>query len=463
MRVAVFIVTSMLLASIPMSAAQNDSEEAAAWPGDPIDSHVHMTWAAMTLEVNGWADDYPEIVDLVSAGESELGKTLWVVRLSDWSFDTKENGEPKEIVYIDGGHHGNEYLGTALAWLSAKWYINGWSEGNEEAINVLRNTEVHILIMLNPDGNDFDTRWNINQVDLNRNYDHYWNTCPTTQPGSSAFSEAETAANAAYMNEYVTDADLYVTMHTGVWIILYPWGKWAHQPADWELYWQIRDDVNANISDIPMQNANQGLYPNCGTSRDYGYGVMGLPTFTFETDDEQFVPGSFENLNDRLEEEMDVMRYLINNVWYWRARLDVQSLEVFSDSVTLDVVNHGQASTSNATLQYVDSNGEIMWTSSAFTVNASNGTNIEMDISEISVDDGGSWQLYYQKRVINSSKWVTEPINSSVVMAKSSDNGEGLFGYGIFNPVTVIVSVVGLAALLRPEDEEICESESHDN
>ena len=115
MRVALFLVASMLLASIPMVAAQDDSEEEAAWPGDPIDGHVHMTWAAMTLEVNDWADNYPEIVDLVSAGESELGKALWVVRLSDWSADTKENGDQKEIVYIDGGHHGNEYLGTALA------------------------------------------------------------------------------------------------------------------------------------------------------------------------------------------------------------------------------------------------------------------------------------------------------------------------------------------------------------
>ena len=131
--------------------------------------------------------------------------------------------------------------------------------------------------------------------------------------------------------------------------------------------------------------------------------------------------------------------------------------------MALDVVNHGQASTSNATLQHVDSSGEIVWTSGAFTVNASNSTNIEMDISEVSVDEDGSWQLYYQKRVINSSKWVTEPINSNVMMTKSSDNGEGLFGYGLFNPVTVIVSVIGLAALLRPEEEEICESETHDN
>jgi hypothetical protein len=131
--------------------------------------------------------------------------------------------------------------------------------------------------------------------------------------------------------------------------------------------------------------------------------------------------------------------------------------------VALAVENNGQASTSNATIQHIDSNGEIVWTSGTFTVNASNSTTIDLDISDISIDDEGSWQLYYQKRVINSSKWVTEPINSSVVMAKSSDNGEGLFGYGIFNPVTVIVSVIGLAALLRPEDEEICESESHDN
>ena len=32
MRVALFLVVSMLLASIPMAAAQNDSGDDAAWP-----------------------------------------------------------------------------------------------------------------------------------------------------------------------------------------------------------------------------------------------------------------------------------------------------------------------------------------------------------------------------------------------------------------------------------------------
>lgn len=449
MRVAIGLVVCMMLATVPVASAQFDPVVNYAWPGDPVDSHVHMTWAALTMEVNEWADENPDIVDLTSAGTSELGRALWVVRLSDWSMETKANGSAKEIVYIDGGHHGNEYLGTALAWLSAKWYINGWNEGNEEAIHVLQNNELHILIMLNPDGNDIDTRWNINQVDLNRNYDHYWNTCPTTQPGSSAFSEAETAANAAYIDAHVTDADLYVTMHTGVWIILYPWGKWPEQPPDWELFWSIRDTVNAGISDIPMQNANQGLYPNCGTSRDYGYGKMGFPTFTFETDDEQFVPGSFENINDRLSEEMDVMRYLISNVWYWRARLVVQSISIGDDQLTVNVVNQGQASTANASLEYRTEAGEVLWASPMFGVNATNSSTVEFVVDDDAFETPGRWNLNYQKRVINAAQWVNESINASVVELLESGEDGFLIGYGAFNPVSALFAMIGISMLLH--------------
>lgn len=454
MRVAVGLVVCMMLAVIPTAAAQYDPTQTPMWPGEPVDSHVHMTWAALTMEVNDWADENSDIVDLVSAGTSELGRDLWVVRLSDWSMETKANGSSKEIVYIDGGHHGNEYLGTALAWLSAKWYINGWNEGNEEAISVLQNNELHILIMLNPDGNDIDTRWNINQVDLNRNYDHYWNTCPTTQPGSSAFSEAETAANAAYIDAHVTDADLYVTMHTGVWIILYPWGKWPEQPPDWELFWTIRDTVNAGISDIPIQNANQGLYPNCGTSRDYGYGKMGFPTFTFETDDEQFVPGSFENINDRLAEEMDVMRYLIENVWYWRARLVAQSLTVEEGTLTLDIINHGQASTANASLEYHNAAGEVLWASTLFGVNATNSTTISFDVDQNIFTTEGTWNLNYQKRVINASVWVNETVDSNLTVNFVETEEGFLLGFGLFNPLAVILGMIGVSIISRREDED---------
>ena len=414
----VLIVASML--------AVSTSPAATAQIGQPdiIQEHWYHSYATLTLDLNEWADDYPEIVEMFSIGQTELGREIWMLQISDWSQETKPDGSEKDVVYIDGGHHGNEHLGTELAFLVAEYYIEGWADRQQDVLDVLAHTELHILIMLNADGNDHDTRWNINQVDLNRNYDHYWNTCPTTQPGSSAFSESETLANSIYMNDVVPHADLYITMHTGVWIMLYPWGKWPEQPSDWEMYHHIRDEVNSNISDIPIRNANQGLYPNCGTSRDYGYGVMGYPTFTFETDDEQFLLGTVEPLSQRLGEELDVMNYLIENVWYWRARLVVESIEIKGDEIDAHVVNLGRASTSNITLQYSDSSGQLLWNSSIFGINASNQTKITLDAQNLTLIEDGNWSILYQKRVIDASQWVEENIDDSVV--EISKNKEGL-------------------------------------
>jgi len=456
-RWAAIILASLML-TVPVAPA------ASAQIGQPdiIQEHWYHSYATLTLDVNAWADNYPEIVNLSVVGQTEMGRNLWMLQISDWEcwegFEGtpdcehyKPDGWRKEVVYIDGGHHGNEHLGTELAFLVAEYYIEGWANGDQEVIDVLATTELHILIMLNADGNDFDTRWNVNQVDLNRNYDHYWNTCPTTQPGSSAFSESETHANSIYMDEVVPHADLYITMHTGVWIMLYPWGKWPEQPSDWELFHFIRDDVHANISDIPIRNANQGLYPNCGTSRDYGYGVMGFPTFTFETDDEQFLLGTVEALSDRLGEELDVMRYLIQNIWYWRARLVVDSLEIEDGKVHLSVSNLGHASTSNATLLYLENEDSLeFWLPGSdeaisnlgweqkggvsqiqfdldfnfsnpgygFAVNATNSTVTTLDFTGAPISSEGIWMLYYQKRVIDSSMWVFDFVNESDVKSK---------------------------------------------
>ena len=385
--------------------------------------HWYHSYPTLTIDVQAWEDDYPEIVRLLSAGTTLYGRQQWVVQISDWSVENKSDGSPKEKVYIDGGHHGNEHLGTELAFLTAEFYIEGWADSDPEVIEVLQNTELHIMILLNADGNDADTRWNMNQVDLNRNYDHHW-TEDETASGDGPFSEPETSNNAAYMQEWVTEADLYVTMHTGTWILAYPWGFTPNMPPDWELFEFIRDDIHENIDgDLPIRNANAGIYPTHGTSRDYGYGVMGYPCFTFETDDEQFLLGSIQEVSDRLALELEVMRYLISNVWYWRARLSVESLEVGSDYVDLSVSNLGRASTANATLHYIDGAGEVLWHSSNFSVNASNHTDTRLDASGLSVVAGGLFELHYQKRVIDAALWVNEPVNDSVVNLGGDGSG----------------------------------------
>ncbi len=258
------------------------------------------------------------------------------------------------------------------------------------------------------------------------------------------------------MNTVVPDADLYVTMHTGVWIMLYPWGYIPDQPIDWELFHHIRDDVNTNISEIPIRNANQGLYPNSGTSRDYGYGIMGFPTFTFETDDEQWLLGTVEQLSSRLGEELDVMEYLISNVWYWRARLDVRSIDVSDSQLTLDVQNQGHATTNNASLQYFASNGDLLWASPLFSVNATNSTVQTFDVKGIDFSIDGNWNLNYQKRIIESSQWINETITPNSLLLPGDDEGSFLIGYGIFHPLSIIVGFIAVANVLnqRPSESE---------
>ena len=54
-----------------------------------------------------------------------------------------------------------------------------------------------------------------------------------------------------------------------------------------------------------------------------------------------------------------------------------------------------------------------------FGVNATNSTVTTLDFTGAPISSGeGIWVLYYQKRVIDSSKWVGELVNESVVESK---------------------------------------------
>jgi hypothetical protein len=67
--------------------------------------------------------------------------------------------------------------------------------------------------------------------------------------------------------------------------------------------------------------------------------------------------------------------------------------------------------------------------------------------------------------VINASRWVTEPIEIEVIEKFEDDDASFLVGFGIFNSLTTILSIIGLAVVLRPEEEfeENCESSEHDS
>ena len=113
-----------------------------------------------------------------------------------------------------------------------------------------------------------------------------------------------------------------------------------------------------------------------------------------------------------------------------------------------------RSSTANATLQYIDSAGSVVWNSSNFSVNATNSAQVSFDTSSLSMTTDGAWELRYQVRIVESARWVSEPIEADMVAIVEDDESSFLIGYGLFNPVTIIAGFVAVAAVVQSEKEE---------
>ena len=59
--------------------------------------------------------------------------------------------------------------------------------------------------------------------------------------------------------------------------------------------------------------------------------------------------------------------------------------------------------------------------------------------------------MNYQKRVINAAIWVNETVDSNVSFTVVEDEEGFLLGYGLFSPVSLLLSFIGVSTLKRGE------------
>lgn len=139
--------------------------------------------------------------------KSFLGKQLTVTTLK---LDTSRT---LRTFFIQGGLHGNETLTTEfIQWLIERIALN------KSLLNHLpTGTEIDLLPKANPDSYN-KSRYNINNVNLNRNFSTLWGL--STEPhGTSAFSEPETQAirDLFQTRKYLAAIDIHGYLD---WVIL---------------------------------------------------------------------------------------------------------------------------------------------------------------------------------------------------------------------------------------------------
>ena len=258
---------------------------------DPVHQYKFHNHEDLTYDLHQWLDLYPHIMELSSIGTSYLPvgnpHDLWNIHLTN--FQENRNRDLPEI-YLDGGHHGNEYCGSEITILMLQYLLENYGS-DPDATFILDNSHVYITPMINPDGIDLNIRFNANHVDLNRNYPYEWVESDSVWGGHGDHpgSEPEVAANIAFMEKH--QFDLYLTGHTGIVMLIYPWGYIAEPSPDDSYYKKVEEEVEAQW-DIPTGQSAVILYPAAGTAKDHGYAVNHAPSWTFEVDDQQFVPVS---------------------------------------------------------------------------------------------------------------------------------------------------------------------------
>ncbi|CAK1542472.1 unnamed protein product [Leptosia nina] len=206
-------------------------------PEKPYDNYVRLN--VIYNYMDSIAAKYPNIVKMVTPGNSFEGRPIKYLKISSSNFEDRS----KSLIFIEATIHAREWITPPVATYAIHKLVEDLTDRE-----LLDKFDWIILPVSNPDGYEFShtnqrfwrkTR-SIDQsqssrlcpgVDGNRNYDFHWRTvgtsnnpCTDNYGGSRPFSEVETRIVRDIIHEYLDRMTLFITLHSFGSMILYPWG-----------------------------------------------------------------------------------------------------------------------------------------------------------------------------------------------------------------------------------------------
>lgn len=261
----------------------------------------YYTLAQIESVLDQMRSAYPGLISARSSiGTSIQGRDLWMVRISD-NPDVDEN-EPE--IRIDALHHAREPQGMQCTLWFMLYLLEEYGS-DPLATYLVNERELYFIPCVNPDGYEYNRQqnpgggglWRKNRrnngggsygVDLNRNYPFKWgydNNGSSTNPdsevyrGTSAASEPEVQAMAAFISAHSFETALSVHTYSNLW--LSPWGYDALYPPDWNQFDEI-GSLATQINGYVHGPAAVVLYEANGVTIDYDYGQHGTLSWTPE-------------------------------------------------------------------------------------------------------------------------------------------------------------------------------------
>ncbi|MDP1623298.1 MAG: M14 family zinc carboxypeptidase [Bacteroidales bacterium] len=242
---------------------------------------------------------YPTLCKLDTITTLASGRRLLVLKISD-NVATDES-EPE--FFYSSTMHGDETTGYILMLHLADYLLSNYGT-NPEATDLINNMEIYICPNANPDGTYYGgnstvtgaRRYNINGVDLNRNY-------PDPNAGPHPDGNAWQPETVAFM-DFATQRHFVAgaNFHGGAEVVNYPWDTWAalHPDNNWYFYVsrEYADTVHIHAPAGYMDYLNNGItngyawYPVYGGRQDYMNYYRHCREITIELSDTKLLPAS---------------------------------------------------------------------------------------------------------------------------------------------------------------------------
>ena len=240
---------------------------------------------------------YPTLMspraDAVSSISTHQGRKLQRIIMTNQAV----TGSKPQVLFTSN-HHAREANAQQQTIFFMWWMLDNYAT-NPEVADLIDNTEIHFIPMVNPDGYVRNQTTNPNGggnhrknmrsvgttnpgVDLNRNYpvigdngQSAWNTSGTSSntnndvyPGTGPLSEPESQT----IERYVRNRNFVVAMnaHTSGDLLLYPFGYDTGKPTPDDARYQAYSEIMVRENDYD-NNISASLYAAAGDSDDFMY------------------------------------------------------------------------------------------------------------------------------------------------------------------------------------------------
>jgi predicted deacylase len=220
-------------------------------------------------EINSYlrvlAADHPNKVKFDILGLSQEGREISYVVVGSPS------DQPKSAIYLNGTHHGNEKSSTEAVLGLLDYLVENFND--PLVYEILRRYDLYIQPLVNPDGHAEGSRFDINGIDLNRDYAH------SKRTDKHSFKSVETKLVKDLAERVPFRAA--IAFHSGMKGVLWPWCDSNKKGKDHDLFFTLSKHA-ALAMDMDLYSQSYHDFPTSGELIDYLYMTYGTLAVTFE-------------------------------------------------------------------------------------------------------------------------------------------------------------------------------------